>query len=75
MADKDTQQTLREHIIWLGSELEKERRFTKATVVIFKRMLDPEDLGHAVPLEVRQLVYQLLIEHHHNERDSWHNNN
>jgi hypothetical protein len=40
-----------------------------------KRVLDPEDLGHAVSHEVRQLAYQLLIESHHIERNSWKQNN
>jgi len=44
-------------------------------VVYLKRLLDPEDLGHAVSHEVRQLAYQLLIEHHHIERASWQQSN
>ena len=74
MDDKE-RQTLREHIVWLGSQLEQERRQNHATVVYLKRLLDPEDLGHAVSTEVRQLAYQLLIEHHHIERASWQQSN
>ena len=74
MDDKE-RQTLREHIVWLGSQLEQERRQNHATVIYLKRLLDPEDLGHAVSNEVRQLAYQLLIEHHHIERASWQQNN
>ena len=73
--DEKERQTLREHIVWLASELDKERKQNQHTVVYLKRLLDPEDLGHAVSNEVRQLAYQLLIEHHHIERASWQQNN
>jgi hypothetical protein len=73
--DEKERQTLREHIVWLASELDKERKQNQHTVVYLKRLLDPEDLGHAVSHEVRQLAYQLLIEHHHIERSSWQQNN
>jgi len=66
---------LREHIVWLASELDKERKQNQHTVIFLKRLLDPEDLGHAVSNETRQLAYQLLIEHHHIERASWQQNN
>ena len=73
--DNKERETLREHIVWLASELDKERKQNQHTVVFLKRLLDPEDLGHAVSNEVRQLAYQLLIEHHHIERASWQQNN
>jgi hypothetical protein len=73
MDDKE-RQTLREHIVWLGSQLEQERKQNQQTVVFLKRLLDPEDLGHAVSNEIRQLAYQLLIENHHIERNSWQSN-
>jgi len=47
--DEKERQTLREHIVWLASELDKERKQNQHTVVYLKRLLDPEDLGHAVP--------------------------
>ena len=73
--DNKERETLREHIVWLASELDKERKQNQHTVVFLKRLLDPEDLGHAVSHEVRQLAYQLLIEHHHIEISSWQQNN
>ena len=73
--DNKERETLREHIVWLASELDKERKQNQHTVVFLKRLLDPEDLGHAVSNETRQLAYQLLIEHHHIERSSWQQNN
>jgi hypothetical protein len=73
--DEKERQTLREHIVWLASELDKERTQNQNTVVFLKRLLDPEDLGHAVSNETRKLAYQLLIEHHHIERSSWQQSN
>lgn len=72
--DEKERQTLRQHIVWLASELDKERKQNQHTVIFLKRLLDPEDLGHAVSNETRQLAYQLLIEHHHIERSSWKSN-
>lgn len=72
--DEKERQTLRQHIVWLASELDKERKQNQHTVIFLKRLLDPEDLGHAVSNETRQLAYQLLIEHHHIERSSWQSN-
>jgi hypothetical protein len=73
--DNKERDTLREHIVWLASQLEQERKQNQNTVVFLKRLLDPEDLGHAVSNETRKLAYQLLIEHHHIERSSWQQSN
>jgi len=74
MQDKE-REILREHIIWLGTQLEQQRKNNQNKVVLLKRVLDPEDLGHAVSHEVRQLAYQLIINDHHLERDTWQQNN
>lgn len=74
MDDKE-RQVMREHIVWLSLQLEQERKQNQSTVVFMKRILDPEDLGHAVSNEIRQLAYQLLINNHHIERSSWQQNN
>jgi len=74
MDDKE-REVLRAHIVWLGSQLEQERKQNQDTVVFIKRILDPEDLGHAVSNETRQLAYQLLINNHHIERASWQQDN
>ena len=74
MDDKE-RQIMREHIVWLSLQLEQERKQNQSTVVFMKRLLDPEDLGHAVSNETRQLAYQLLINNHHIERSSWQQNN
>ena len=55
--------------------LNKNASKNQQSVVFMKRLLDPEDLGHAVSNETRQLAYQLLINNHHIERDTWQQNN
>lgn len=70
MDDKE-RSIMREHIIWLGTELEKQRKANQDKVVLLKRILDPEDLGHAASHEIRQLAYQLIINDHHLERSTW----
>ena len=60
MDDKE-RNTLREHIVWLGSQLEYQRQINKANTEFLKRLVHPEDFGHAVSAEVRNLAYQLLI--------------
>jgi hypothetical protein len=56
--------TMRDHIVWLGTELEKQRKASQQQIVFLKRLLDPEDLGHAVSNEVRKVAYILLINQH-----------
>ena len=53
--------TLREHAVYLGQQLEAERNASRAKTEFLKRLVHPEDLGHAVSAEVRNLAYQLLI--------------
>jgi len=74
MNDKE-RQTMREHIVYLASQLELTRRANQQQMVFIKRILDPEDLGHAVSNECRQIAYTLLINSTHIERDSWQNSN
>jgi hypothetical protein len=60
MSLKD-QRTMREHIIYLAQQLENERSASRAKTEFLKRLVHPEDFGHAVSAEVRNLAYQLLI--------------
>ena len=69
--DEKERQTMREHIVYLASQLDQTRRVNQQQVVFIKRLLDPEDLGHAVSNECRQIAYTLLINSSHIERDSW----
>ena len=75
MDDKE-RAVMRYHIVYLASQLEQTRKANQQQIVFIKRLLDPEDLGHAVSNECRQIAYTLLINSTHIERDSWqHSNN
>ena len=47
--------------MYLATQLENERNASRAKTELLKRLVHPEDLGHAVSHEVRNLAYQLLI--------------
>lgn len=70
MDDKE-RQTMRDHIVYLANQLELTRRANQHHIVFLKRILDPEDLGHAASNECRLIAYTLLINSSHQERDSW----
>jgi hypothetical protein len=53
---------MRQHIIFLGTQLEAERKSNQEKADLLKRMQDREDLGWAVSDEVRSLAYRLLID-------------
>lgn len=53
--------TLRQHAVYLATQLENERNASRAKTEFLKRLVHPEDLGHCVSAEVRNLAYQLLI--------------
>ena len=53
--------TLREHAIYLATQLEQERNSSRDKTEFLKRLVHPEDLGHCVTSEVRNIAYQLLI--------------
>ena len=74
MDDKE-RAVMRDHIVYLANQLEQTRKANQQQIVFIKRLLDPEDLGHAVSNECRQIAYTLLINSTHNERDSWQNSN
>lgn len=62
-------QTMREHIVFLGTQLENERHRSKEKTDFLRRLLHPEDLGHAVTHEVRQLAYSILNNEFNENRD------
>ena len=74
MDDKE-RAVMREHILYLANQLELTRKSNQQHIVFLKRLLDPEDLGHAVSNECRQIAYTLLINSSHQERDSWQHEN
>jgi len=67
----DQLRTMREHIIWLGTQLERERDSSREKTVLLKRLLDPDDLGHAVTNEVRKQAYAIISNDHEREREKW----
>ena len=62
---------MREHIIWLGTQLERERESSRDKTVLLKRLLDPDDLGHAVTNEVRKQAYAIISNDPEREREKW----
>jgi hypothetical protein len=74
MQDKE-REVLREHILWLNQRLDETRKTNQDKLVFLKRMQDADDLGFAVTDEVRKIAYQLILNDHHIERDSWQQNN
>jgi hypothetical protein len=58
--DQITIAVMRDHMVWLSNVLEKERQQARLKTILLKRMLDPDDLGHAVSEEVRRIAYQII---------------
>jgi len=54
-------QGLRELAFSLGVTLEQERLQSKAKTAFLKRLVTPDDLGNQIPVEVRILAYDLLL--------------
>ena len=61
--------TMREHIVFLGTQLENERHRSKEKTDFLRRLLHPEDLGHAVTPEVRKLAYAIINNEFNEQRD------
>ena len=57
---QDEIDVMREHMVWLGHQLEREREQSKAKTQLLVRVLNPDDLGHAVSDEVRSIAYQIM---------------
>ena len=66
--ENEERKTMREHIIFLGTQLEAERKKNMAKNELLRRLLDREDLGWAVSDEVRRLAYQVLTDEYLQER-------
>jgi len=69
--DDAERKAMRDQIVWLTQELEKARRANQDKTLLMGRMLNPEDLGHAVSNEVRTLIYTTIINEQDAERESW----
>lgn len=66
---ENERQTMRDHILYLGNALEQERANSKRKTRLLQRMLDPDDLGHAVTHEVRTIAYEILSQETYSDRD------
>lgn len=61
MEDQE-RKAMREHIVFLGNELEMARKQNQDKTELLARFIDREDLGWAVTDEVRKLAYALLTD-------------
>ena len=52
--------TMREHIVWLTTELESARKKLKQRDELLGEMLNPDQLGHALTQEIRGRIYAML---------------
>jgi|GEM_PF-3423622 len=71
--DDAERKTLREHIVFLGQALERERRMASEKTRLLQRFMDPDDLGWAVTHEVRKLAYVILSNESFAQRDKENN--
>jgi len=70
--EDEERKTMREHIIFLGSQLEQTRRQSQAKTELLKRFMDREDLGWAVNDEVRSIAYALLTDEYMQRNEALH---
>jgi hypothetical protein len=66
--NKSETEVMREHIVWLGSELMKTQTQLIARNNILQDMLNPDVCGWAVPHEIRAAIYNLFS--HEREQDT-----
>jgi hypothetical protein len=69
--NKSETEVMREHIVWLGSELMKTQAQLKARDNILRDMLNPDVVGWAVPQEIRSAIYNLFSHERESEVQSW----
>lgn len=71
MTNKSETEVMREHIVWLGSELMKTQTRLRERDNILKDMLNPDVVGWAVPQEMRAAIYNLFSHEREDEVQSW----
>ena len=69
--NKSETEVMREHIVWLGSELMKTQAQLKARDTILSDMLNPDVCGWAVPQEIRSSIYNLFSHEREEETNSY----
>jgi len=70
-AKEEEREVLRQHIVWLTTELERTRHALKQRNDILREMLNPDSLGWAVDNEVRSQIYNLFSAEIEQERAAW----
>ena len=68
---KSETEVMREHIVWLGSELMKTQAQLIARNNILQDMLNPDVCGWAVPQEIRAAIYMLFSQEHEEQINSY----
>ena len=69
--NKSETEVMREHIVWLGSELMKTQTQLTARNNILQDMLNPDVCGWAVPQEIRAAIYMLFSQELEQEKNSY----
>ena len=69
--NKSETEVMREHIVWLGSELMKTQNRLRERDNILKDMLNPDIMGWSVPQEMRAAIYNLFSHEREIEVNSW----
>lgn len=70
-AKEEEREVLRQHIVWLTTELERTRHSLKQRNDILREMLNPDSLGWAVDPQVRSRIYNLFSAEIEQERAAW----
>lgn len=71
MTDKTETEVMREHIVWLSSELVRARDQLIERNQIMSELLDPELYGWTVPQEIRARIYNLFSHEREQETNSY----
>ena len=69
--NKSETEVMREHIVWLGSELMKTQAQLTARNSILQDMLNPDVMGWSIPHEVRSTIYNLFSQEREDEAQAW----
>lgn len=69
--NKSETEVMREHIVWLGSELMKTQAQLTARNNILQDMLNPDVMGWSIPHEVRSTIYNLFSQEREEEQNQY----
>lgn len=69
--NKSETEVMREHIVWLGSELMKTQNQLRKRNDILQDMLNPDVMGWAIPQELRASIYMLFNQELEDENNSY----